>query len=267
VKAKITGLIILFSLICGVSKGQLLVGPTAGVNYSWVSFGNKDFKSDFKVRPVFGWHAGAHVSYRVRKRFFLHGSLIYSTKGKEMKGKSDAYDDLTLKTQYSYIDMPIIYTVNFRGTIGKKPFKYFLGIGPNVSYWLGGKGSIENTDTHEFAENGPKVDYKIVFKKNPFDAAEDEMVVEKPTRVQLGLNFTTGFVFEPARDREIFLTFRYEVGHSYLSRESDGAFKPTYYQENLQTRNMGIRVSLAYLIDLRIDNRKKGKTTFDKKKF
>lgn len=266
-KAKIVGLIILFSLIGGVSKAQLLVGPTAGFNYSWAAFGDKDFKSDFKIKPVVGWHAGAHISYRVRKRFFLHTSIIYSTKGKEMTGKSEDFDDLDLKVRYNYIEVPIVYTVNFRGTISKKPFKYFLGIGPNISYWLGGKGTIENNDTYEFAENGAEVEYKIVFNKNPFDAEEHEMAVEKPTRIQLGLTFTTGFVFEPARDRELFLTFRYELGHSYLAREGFGGFKPTYYQENLQTRNMGFRISLAYLIDLKIDQRKKGRSTFDKKKF
>lgn len=266
-KAKITGLIILFSLIGGVSKAQLLIGPTAGFNYSWTAFGDKDFKSDFKIKPVIGWHAGAHISYRVRKRFFLHGSIIYSTKGKEMTGKSEDFDDLELKARYNYIEMPIIYTVNFRGTISKKPFKYFLGIGPNISYWLGGKGTIKNTDTFEFAEGGPELDYKIVFDKDPVDAKEHEMVVQNPTRIQLGLNFTTGFVFEPAQNREMFLTFRYEVGHSYLSRDSYGGFKPTYYEENLKIRNTGFRISLAYLIDLRIDQRKKGRTTFDKGKF
>jgi len=251
----------------GVAEAQLLIGPTAGANYSWTTFGDKDFKRDFKVKPVFGWHAGAHISYRVRKRFFLHTSLIYSTKGKEMTGKTEDNEDLKLKIRYNYIELPILYTVNFRGTLSKKPFKYFLGIGPNVSYWLGGKGTIENTDTYEFGEDGPVVDFKIKFHKNPYNANEHEMVVESPTRVQLGLNFTAGFVFEPARDRELFLTFRYELGHSYLARQGFGGFKPTYYQENLQIRNMGFRVSLAYLIDLKIDQRKKGRSTFDKKKF
>jgi hypothetical protein len=35
----------------------------------------------------------------------------------------------------------------------------------------------------------------------------------------------------------------------------------------MQIRNQGLRLSVAYLIDLRVDQRKKGKTSFDKKKF
>jgi hypothetical protein len=268
VKAKITGLIILISsLITSVADAQVLVGAIAGGNYSWTAFGDKDFKDEYKVSPVFGWHAGGHLSFRVRKRFFLHTSLIYSTKGKNMEARTPEGEDLEMKMRYKYIELPIVYTVNFRGYINKKPFKYFLGVGPNVSYWLSGKGEIFNRDTQQFADNGPTVDFKIKFKGDPQNVGENEMVIEKPTRIQLGLNFTTGFVFEPARDREMILTFRYELGHSYLSRESSGIFRPTVYQENLQTRNMGLRVSLAYMIDLKVDQRKKGRSGFDKKKF
>ncbi len=250
--------------IPGAKKGaQILVGAIAGANYSWTSFGNSDNKDLYKVRPVFGYHFGLHTSFRVRKRFFLHTSVIYSTKGMTMKGKRDDYttaQDLDyLKAKYNYIEMPIIYTAYFKGSFGKSSFKYSLGAGPNISYWLGGKGTIENTDTHEFSTGIVK--YKVVFKKNPFAATENEMVVEKPTRIQLGLNFTAGLLFEPARDHEMILTFRYELGHSYLSRESVGSFGPTYFEQPLQIRNQGFRISLAYLIDLKVEQRKKGKST------
>jgi len=254
--------------IPGAAKGaQVLVGAIAGANYSWTSFGiNSDFKGMYKVRPVFGYHFGLHTSFRVRKRFFLNTSVIYSTKGMTMEGIKDTYtttQDLDyLKAKYNYIDMPIIYTAYFKGSFGKSSFKYSLGVGPNVSYWLGGKGTIENTDTHEFSTGVVK--YKVVFKKDPFDAGENEMVVEKPTRFQLGLNFTAGLMFEPVRNHQMTLTLRYELGHSYLSRESVGSFGPTYFEQPLSIRNQGFRISLAYLIDLKVEQRKKGKSTIKK---
>jgi hypothetical protein len=260
VKAKIAGIVILFWLSSAPSYSQILLGATAGGNFSWVSFGDKDSRDLYKVKPVWGYHAGAQLSFRVRKRFFLHTSLVYSTKGKILEGAQD----LDLKVRYNYIEMPIAYTVNFKGNYGKKPFKYFLGVGPNISYWLGGKGRIENFDTHELASNRGEVKYKIVFRKDPFTAGENEMVVERPNRIQLGLNFTAGLVFEPARDREMFLTLRYELGHSYFSRESYGAFGPTFYEDDLKTRNQGFRISLAYLIDLKLEQRKKGKSTINR---
>jgi hypothetical protein len=267
VKAKIIVPFILIFICCQVSDAQILVGPVAGGNFSWVNFNDKDFKDEYKVKPVFGFHAGAQVSFRVRKRFFLHTSLIYSTKGKVLEGKNQPLD---LKQINRYIEMPIIYTVNFKGNMGKKPFKYFVGIGPNVSYWLGGSGTIENTDTHEFSNTGPVVEYKVKFGPPPVsqgDIGDEEMIVARPNRIQLGINLTTGLVFEPAPFREIMVTLRYERGHSFMSRESNGIFKATYYEDIMQIRNQGLRLSVAYLIDLRVDQRKKGKTSFDKKKF
>jgi hypothetical protein len=54
---------------------------------------------------------------------------------------------------------------------------------------------------------------------------------------------------------------RYELGHSFLSRTTDGTFIPTYYKDVLRSRNKGLRLSVSYLIDLRTEDRKKGKST------
>jgi hypothetical protein len=63
------------------------------------------------------------------------------------------------------------------------------------------------------------------------------------------------------------LTARYELGHSFYSRTSNGTFKQTVeYEDIMQVRNQGLWISLAYLIDLKVDQRKRGKSTIDLKK-
>lgn len=238
---------------------QILIGPIAGVNYSWTSFGERDDRSDYSVNPVLGYHFGGHIAFKVRKRFFLHTSILYSTKGKVIKGKLDPL--LNNKVQYNYIDVPIVYTIDFKRKLGGgKEFKYFLGIGPNVSYWLGGKGTLYNNDLNE---NGlPEQDYKIVFKKDVSTLGDDRMNVATPNRFQLGLAFTAGIEFEPSGTNRIMLNVRYELGHSYLSREEDGVFPISItYTDPLKIRSQGFRISLAYLIDLKVEQRKKGKST------
>lgn len=262
------GVPILFLLLltgAEVADAQILVGPVVGANYSWVSFGEKELNDQYKITGKYGFHFGAHCAFRVRKRFFLHSSLIYSTKGRKMEGKESP---LVYDMTYRYIELPLVYTAYFKGHLGKKEFKYSLGIGPNLSYWLGGKGTIENDDTHEHANGNVVVPVHIVFNKAPESATQHEVVVQDPTRLQLGLNFTAGFLLEPVPDREIVLTVRYELGHSYLSKEGYGAFDPnlTEFQEPLKVRNQGFRVSVAYLIDLKVENRKRGKSTNDPKK-
>jgi len=253
-------LIFLFSLTSGASLAQVLTGPSVGVNYSWITFGDKDYNNYYTVKPVLGYHAGVNLSFRVRKRFFLHSSIIYSTKGKIIEGKVDT--DLRNKVINNYIELPILYTVEFKMKLkGNKEYKIYLGAGPNISYWLGGKGTFYNSELHE-AFLGPR-DYKIVFNKNFNQVNDHEMGVVSPNRLQLGLNLSAGLIFEPIQHREFMLTFRYELGHTYASKSTEGGALAdvTLYTDNTQVRNQGFRVSLSYLIDLKTDQRKKGRST------
>jgi Outer membrane protein beta-barrel domain len=264
VKAFLWFALVAMSMLSRQAFSQILVGPVAGANYSWTTFGDKDLKDSFKSTPTFGFHAGGHLAFKVRNRFFLHTSLLYATKGREIEGKIDT--KLRLTERYSYIDMPISYTVDFRGNVGRdKEFKYFLGIGPNISYWLNVKGTLYNSDLEE--NNIGEISYKAVYKKDPESQQQDEMNVEQPNRFQFGLNFVAGMVLEPAPKQRLLVSVRYELGHSYLAK-ADGIFLNTYFQDPLRSRNQGFRVSVAYLVDLKTEERKKGKSTstIDKKK-
>jgi hypothetical protein len=256
VKRLLFSLVLLFGVV-GLSA-QILIGPTVGPNFSWTTFDDKDLKDVYNVSPIIGFHAGVALSFRVQKRFFLHSSLIYSTKGKIIKAENDPL--FKNEVRYKYIELPIIYTVEFKGNFGgNKEYKWYIGAGPNVSYWLGGRGKFSSSDLSEVGIS--ELDYKVVFNKDPELINDDEMGVEDPNRFQLGLTVATGFVFEPMGNQKFMLLFRYEIGHSFLSRTTDGVFKPTLYTDEMRIRNQGFRISLSYLIDLKTEQRKMGKST------
>lgn len=240
---------------------QVYVGPIAGGQYSWTKFDESRHYDAYDLKGHWGWHAGANFSMKVRNRFFLYTSILYSTKGRKVEGVQDRM--LTNTVRYDYIEMPILYAVDFRARLENgKEFKYFLGIGPNVSYWLGGKGTLYNSDLAESAEFGDRsLEYTIAFRDEDSEPRMGEMNVIEPNRMQLGLNLATGFVLEPLPRQRILMLLRYELGHSFLSRTSNGTFVPTYYEDVLQSRNKGVRLSLSYMIDLRIEDRKRGKST------
>ncbi len=246
-------------------KAQILIGPVVGPQVSWVSYDrNSDSKGLYKQKPIYGFHAGVGVSFRVHKRFFLNTAFLYSTKGKYLEGKDDPL--LKFKTNYNYIDVPMIYTVEFLHKVGKvKQYKFFFGIGPNVSYWLNAKGYIENSQLNEVIID--RLKYKVVFDKGDNDYGDDQMNVKDPNRFQFGLNFATGFVFEPLGYQKISLTLRYELGGSYLSPDNPGTFRLTNeYKDDLRVHIQGLRISASYLIDLRNEESKKGKSTINKRK-
>lgn len=250
-----------FFLTIPFCPAQIYVGPMAGGQLSWTKFDEKDYYDSYQIKPVWGYHAGANVSMKVRNRFFLHTSFLYSSKGRKIQGKQDPLLSNTVK--YSFVEVPIIYAVDFRAKLGGgKEFKYYLGIGPNISYWLGGKGKLYNSDLEENAEYASQdLSYKIVFGKKTEEVTANEMNVSDPNRFQLGLNVASGMVFEPRPNQRMLLMLRYELGHSFLSRTGNGTFIPTYYEDVLQSRNKGLRLSLSYMIDLQLEKRKKGKST------
>jgi hypothetical protein len=245
-------------VLTSTASAQILVGPTVGPNFSWITFDDKDLKDEYNVTPIAGFHAGFGLSFRVQKRFFLHTSFLYSTKGKVLKSEEDPL--FRNEIRYSYIDVPILYTIEFKGNFGSnRQYKWYFGAGPNISYWLGGRGQFTSSDLSE--KNISQLDYHVVFKKDPEYILVDEMTVVEPNRIQLGLTIGTGFVFEPMGAQKVMLMFRYELGHSFLSRTTDGVFQPVLYEDEMRVRNQGFRISASYLIDLKTEQRKKGKST------
>ncbi len=96
------------------------------------------------------------------------------------------------------------------------------------------------------------------------ESSTEEMLVERPNRLLFGLNFVGGIVVEPAPRQRVMLTLRYELGHTYMAK-SDGELESSYFLDPLQSRNRGFRVSLAYLYDLKTEERNKGKSTIDRR--
>lgn len=243
---------------------QIHVGPVVGPQVSWVAFDDKTSKSRYVQRVIPGFHAGLGLSFRVHNRFFLHSAFLYSYKGKNLTGKEDLL--LKARTNYHYIDVPMAYTVEFRQSVGKnKAYKWFFGLGPHVSYWLGGRGTLSNTQLSEVLVD--RVNYKTVFNREEGDYGDAEMNVNDANRLQLGLNIAAGMVFEPLGYQKIMVTFRYESGHSFLSPVEKGKFTLTNeYEDDLRVRMQGFRLTFSYLIDLRNEDAKKGKSTINKRK-
>lgn len=264
-KAFIVVLLVL-SFTATDSFAQILIGPVAGTNVGWVNYDS----GAYDVKPSLGFNFGATISFRVRKRFYLQSSLLFSRKVKSItEKKKPGYDgDFSNETKFNYLEMPILYTAEFKGKLGKsnREFKWYLGIGPTVSYWLGGKGVLRDGDLLE--EDIHSRSYKITFKTHNGDVRGDEMYVKDANRVQLSINLSAGIIFEPVGFNRIMFSTRYEFGHSYLSPTAHGQFGvmdeltlANPYRDNMKARFHTLNFALNYFIDLKTDQRAKGKST------
>ena len=221
--------IILFIFIASfsflTSKAQIFVGPVIGGQVGVMTFNDKNNKSLYTTKPFVGYHVGGSISFKVQKIYFLQASILYTQRGKTLEGILDPSFKNTVT--YNYIDMPILFTKELKAKIGKgKVYKWSFGIGPNINYWLGGKGVLNSNELDENTINPPNYDlpYHVTFKKAPENVQFGEMNVANPNRIQLGLIFSAGVIFEPTGFNKFMFTARYELGHSFYSPDSDGDF-------------------------------------------
>lgn len=244
-------------VLLNTAYAQLLIGPKLGAQLSWVNF--EDDVEFVNSQPVIGYNGGFMLAFKVGERYFLQSEFIYSRKGKKYEGETDPL--LDYQVVQHHFDLPIIYRVDFKGSLGQgKAFRYYAGIGPNISYWWGANGTIRSSELEE--EGIFEVDFDFVFDDvdNP---SIEELVVEDANRVMLGVNFAVGVVLEPQPGQSLIIDLRYEMGHSFFSDDQ----QPVRFQQlldfadPLRARNNGIRLGVAYVFDTKIAERKKGKTT------
>jgi hypothetical protein len=241
------------------------LGIKGGAQLSWVRADDKAFRKMVKIQPAPGFNAGLVASFKVKERYFLHTEYLFSTKGKIIRGRVDRM--LEDRITYQYIDVPIMYNIHFRGSLGGvRRFQWYAGAGPLFSYWLGGKGFI-NCD--EFAENEfPPFDYTIRFGERGEDRGEfDAIYIKDAKRLQLGFTLGGGVMVEPG-NKKIMVDVRFELGHTWLGTPTSADYVlPVTYDDNLKARNMGLRFSVLYLLATNLDKkvRNKGKSNLKNK--
>ena len=259
--------LVLAGLLHQPVEAQILIGPVAGAQLGWIQFDDADSRELYRSQPYLGFQGGASVQIKMQKRFFLESSLLYVRRGKNLTSNIDGL--FQNKATYHYIDLPILFTKEFKVRFGKSRFyNWYIGAGPNVSYWIGGKGVLNASDLEENLINPPayNLPYKVTFVDSPDEIPLGNMNVSNPNRIQLGLNFSWGVVFEPNKFNKMMFTTRYLLGHSFYSPDEDGKFGldgVLFYDDDLQVRNHMLSMSLFYFFDLKLDSRNKGKSTSD----
>lgn len=240
------------------NKAQVYVGAKAGARTSWLQYDN--FTGDEYDRKLFfGYSAGLTAAIKVQKRFTLQLDVMYAQNGKRINGISDP--SLQNNAQYHYLNTPVVYKLNFKGALGDRSFNWYVGAGPNVNFWLGGKGVLKSVELQE--ENIDELEYNIIFADMPATPEFGGLYYNDINRVQVGLIVSTGLVLEPFPGQFLTLDLRYEWGHSYLA-EGEGRFtNVTAYRDNLTARNQALQLSVSYVFDI-INKGKKEKKIYYK---
>jgi hypothetical protein len=239
-------------------KAQIFIGAKAGARTSWLEY--DDFAAeDYEKSLFFGFSAGLTGAIKVQKRFMLQLDIMYAQNGKKVSGITDP--SLQNDAKYHYLNTPIVYKLDFNGSIADRPFQWHVGAGPNVNFWLGGKGLLKSVELEE--ESIDELEYKIIFDAVPANPEFGGLYYNDFNRVQVGLIVATGLVLEPLPGQLLMIDFRYEWGHSYIAREKGRFTNVSAYRDDLTARNQAIQISVAYAFDI-INKGKKEKKIYYK---
>ena len=159
---------------------------------------------------------------------------------------------------HHFIELPLILNFQSEAEIKKLgpfknigPFTWFLGLGPNISYFLGGSGTLETQGgTHE---------YKISFGGKEGDY--EYLTFSDVNRWQWGLDFNIGVISPLKNNRKLVTTVRFTYGHTQLGTENSSAMPILGFTDNLAHSYRILNLSFAYLFNVDLGLLRKGKST------
>jgi len=248
-------MIILANVTCAQKYS---VGFRAGGTVNWASFRDKDQKDTFSVKPTTGFTIGALIGFPLKNNYSVIIEGGFSQKSRRL-------DDVLLENHstYKFVDGTMLLRKAYKFQLGPDiPSEWFVNIGPEVGYWMSGKGY--------FTAGGPKYPYQIEFDKVP-DGDLNYLYYNNANRVFFGLVLGVGMKAPLKNNTAITTELRFVSGHTNLgSNKYDYPTREWYaallnYVDTLRMNMKVISLSVAYTYDFDKQESRKGKSTLKKK--
>lgn len=203
-------ILLLITILCAsisVTHSQISYRAKAGLNFS-------NLKGDFDYKGKTGFHLGAFAELEILNKFALQPELLFSTQGGkfEYEPNSEGYQDLTLKSSTSYLNLHLLAKYNIVN-------KVYFEAGPQLGFLMSAKdawnGTLDNGDDYS-EEQDAKKDYK---------------------KIDFGLSFGVSYKI----DKSISLSGRYNFGVSNISNI-------VAENQSINLKNNVFQLSVSYVI-------------------
>lgn len=232
--------LILFTGCVTVGNCQTFFGVKGGVNATNISYNNKVYKELYDTKFDLGFSGGLVFLIENKEKYGLYTEFLYATKGKKVE--SHANDYVTNEATYQFIEVPLMFRVKFK----QPKYSWFLQLGPELNYWLGGKGEF----TMYEADRNETVTYEYKVNFGGPENSFDYMNVDEVNRLQLGLAFGGGVIFELKNSNFLSLNLRFTYGHSYMGGYNSGSIPNIGLVDNFEYTNNVLSVSTVYYFDI-----------------
>jgi hypothetical protein len=232
------------------------LGLKAGPLVLWSPYGDKDDGKDVEVKPKFGFYAAGIINFPLKNNYtcVIEG-------GFSQKGRSVEFEGNFNNGTYYFIDAALLLRKSFNFRLGKNvPATGFFNIGPHISYWLGGKGTVGGI-------GGDGSPYKIQFIDSLTSADSDfkTMYMVDVNRWLFGADIGFGMTAPIKKTQRVLVELRFTWGHTfYGSRTAQYYNWVQFTDNNLRANEKVLSLTGAYIFDFDLKESKKGRSTKDK---
>ena len=247
--------IVLFMGFAGRSYSQTYLGVKAGINTTRISFNSERYKKFYDTNFKLGYTVGGVFVMENKDKYGLNVELLYSMKGKSVDSHANDYE--TNRANYHFIDAPIMFRVKF----SHSKIRWYLQLGPQLSYWLGGKGEFTVYEAdRDLVSSYP---YTINFGE-PQSSSEYLNTNGEANRMQLGLGIGGGVILPLDRGNFLALDFRYTFGHTFMGSYESASIPNIGLVDNMEHTNNVASISVVYYFDI-LEKLRLSKNKYQKK--
>jgi hypothetical protein len=258
-KGLVPHIVLILILLGGIGEigyaQEFSAGFNAGGGLSYVSYSRKEYKNQFnpEMKPTF--KGGLSLNIPLTNSFEVYSEFNYALRGRKVQAVENEW---VMNEKHHYLELPLMFNIKRTGEIKKigpfkqvGPFTWIIGAGPNISYFLGGSGTLET-----YAR---QTDYKISFEGHEGDY--HYITFNPVNRWQWGLDIHLGLLSPLANGKELLTSLKFTWGHTNLG-SFDGSNMPILgFTDNIAHNYKILTLSFSYLFQIDLREFYKGKST------
>lgn len=250
---KLLLLIVFISPVIHTSGQNFSLGVKAGPSITLGRFGDSDLRDIYSNRVKIGFTVGGFISFPLAKDYSFLAETAYSQKGKKVKFNNNEW---TNKATFNFIDVSMALRKSFNFQLRPDVrSRIQVNIGPNVEYWLNGKGNIGA---------GGKSDYTIAFDKEP-DANFNINYYNNVNRWLFGIDFGIGMDAPINSRQRVMAELRFTFGQTNLGKDdSSSNIEILGFQDDLRMNLKTLSLTFGYTFSFDLKESKMGRSTKDK---
>ncbi len=262
---KIINCLIFFALIVAGSESafaqkvyrvpntqRFFLGIKAGALTAWTAYGDSDLQDEFSPSPTVGFNASGLVNFSLKKDYSFQSEFGFSRMGRKVHFNDHSW---TNTATYNFLDFSMLLRRSFKLKVLKDiPSNWYFNIGPNIKYWLNGKGNLESP--------GLPQPYSIIFDSES-KREYDKMYYYDVNRWLFGMDIGLGTNVGTLKGQQVMVELRFMYGHTYLGNKNSvtpESINVLGFDDNLLANFKVLSLTMAYTLDFYSGQSKMGKS-------